>query len=190
MVDVDKNALRKTSFRDYEYFKDVDRVYLDFFQKLRAGIDNIVPCKPKRVKGNSQNWFDGEVLEKRRSRDKLFKAFKKRKLRIDKESNKKGKYDALKLIAAKKRSKTYWQTKELWNTLKSIGMPKKTVALYHKKPVTYDIKTMSKVFKDSISNLAESLLGKLPDPQFFEILIFSQDVWGNVHYVPEINLIF
>ena len=26
--------------------------------------------------------------------------------------------------------------------------------------------------------------------QFFEILIFSQDIYGNVHYVPEINLIF
>ena len=25
--------------------------------------------------------------------------------------------------------------------------------------------------------------------QFFEISIFSQDIWGNVHYVPEINLI-
>ena len=26
--------------------------------------------------------------------------------------------------------------------------------------------------------------------QFFQILIFSQDIWGNVHYVFEINLIF
>ena len=25
--------------------------------------------------------------------------------------------------------------------------------------------------------------------QFFEISIFSQDIWGNVHYVPEISLI-
>ena len=25
--------------------------------------------------------------------------------------------------------------------------------------------------------------------QFFEILIFSQDIWGNVHSIPEINLI-
>ena len=25
--------------------------------------------------------------------------------------------------------------------------------------------------------------------QFFELLIFSQDIWGNVHYVPEVNLI-
>ena len=86
-------------------------MYLDFFQKLRTGIDNVAPSKTKRVKGNSQNWFDGEVLEKCRSRDKLFKAFKKTRLRIDKESYKKTKYDTLKLIAAKKRSKTYWQTK-------------------------------------------------------------------------------
>ena len=26
--------------------------------------------------------------------------------------------------------------------------------------------------------------------QFFEILIFSQYIWKNFHYVPEINLIF
>ena len=25
--------------------------------------------------------------------------------------------------------------------------------------------------------------------QFFEILFFSQDIWGNIHYVREINLI-
>ena len=25
--------------------------------------------------------------------------------------------------------------------------------------------------------------------QFFEILNFNQDIWGNVHYVPEINFI-
>ena len=25
--------------------------------------------------------------------------------------------------------------------------------------------------------------------QFFENLIFSQDIWGNVHYVREVNLI-
>ena len=25
--------------------------------------------------------------------------------------------------------------------------------------------------------------------QFFEILIFSQDIWGNLHYIREINII-
>ena len=45
-----------------------------------------------------------ELLEKLRSRDKLFKAFNKTRLHISKELYKKVKYDALKSIAAKKAS--------------------------------------------------------------------------------------
>ena len=138
--------------------------------------DNVAPCNTKRVKGNTQNWFDGEVLEKLRSRDKLFKAFKKTRLHINKQLYKKAKYDAQKLIAAKKQtffdeklSEKVGKPKKLWNTLKSLGMPKKTVvsnfnAIDDNKSLTYDIKTMSKVFKDFFSNLAKSFLDKLPDP--------------------------
>ena len=141
-----------------------------------AVIDNVAPCKTKRFKGNTQNWFDGEVLEKRRSRDKLFKAFKKTRFHIDKELYKKAKYNAQKLIAAKKQaffgktlSESVGKPKELWNTLKSPGMPKKAVvsnfnAIDNTKSITHDIKIMSKVFKDFFSNLAESFLAKLPDP--------------------------
>ena len=48
-------------------------------------------------------------------------------------------------------------------------MPKKTVvsnfnAIHNKKSLTYDIKTMPEVFKDFFSNLAESILAKIPDP--------------------------
>ena len=83
-------------------------------------IDNVAPCKTKRVKGNTQNWFDGEVLEKLRPRDKLVKALKKTRLHIDKKLYKKAKYDAQKLIVTKK-SKHYlmktlrkcWQTKRI-----------------------------------------------------------------------------
>ena len=131
-------------------------------------IDNVAPCKTKRVKGNTQNWFDGEVLEKLRSRDK--------RLHIDKELYKKAKYDAQKLIAAKKQaffdeklSESVGKPKELWNTPKSLGMPRKTVvsnfnAIDDNKPLTYDIETMSKVFKDFFSNLAKSFIDKLLDP--------------------------
>ena len=56
------------------------------------------------MNGNNQNWFDGEVLKKLRSRDKLFKAFKKTRLHINKELYKKAKYDAQKSIAAKKKA--------------------------------------------------------------------------------------
>ena len=117
-----------------------------------------------------------EVLQKLRSRDKLSKAFKKAWLHIDKELYKKAKCVAQKLIAAKKQaffdeklSESVGKLKELWNTLKSLGMPKKTVvsnfnAIDNNKSLTYDIKTMSKVFKDFFSNLAKSFLDKLPDP--------------------------
>ena len=63
--------------------------------------DNVAPCKTKRVKEDTQNWFDGEVIEKFRSRDKLFKVFKKTRLHIDKKLNKNAKYDAQKYISGK-----------------------------------------------------------------------------------------
>ena len=43
--------------------------------------------------------------------------------------------------------------------------------------------------KKKLMSLLSALLStKLS--QFLEILIFSQDIWGNVHYLPEINIIF
>ena len=56
-------------------------------------IDKIAHYKSKRVKGNTQKRVDGEVLEKLNLRNKLFKKFKKSRLHIDKELNKKSKHD-------------------------------------------------------------------------------------------------
>ena len=55
------------------------------------------------MKGNTQKWFDGEVLEKLNLRNKLFEKFKKSRLHFDKELYEKSKYDALKLIASKNK---------------------------------------------------------------------------------------
>ena len=68
-----------------------------------------------------------------------------------------------------KLSENIGKPKELWSTLKSLGMLKKTVfsnfnAIDNNKSLKYNIKTMSNLFKDFFSNLAESLLAKLPDP--------------------------
>ena len=89
VVDTYKHALRKANFPNYEYFEDVYRAYSDFFIKLMTLIDNVAPCKTKRFKGNTQNWFDREVLEKPKSMDKLFKIFKKIRVHIDKKLYKK-----------------------------------------------------------------------------------------------------
>ena len=68
-----------------------------------------------------------------------------------------------------KLSENIGKPKELWSTLKSLVMLKKTVfsnfnAIDNNKSLKYNIKTMSNVFKDFFSNLAESFLAKLPDP--------------------------
>ena len=81
-------------------------------------IDNNAPCKTKQVKGNTQKWLDGEVFEKLRSRERLFKAFKKTRLHIDKELYKKAKYDAEKIIAAEKQA--FFDEK----LSESVGKPK------------------------------------------------------------------
>ena len=102
-ADYYKEALKQTGFPNYENFGDVNEAYSNFFQKLMTVTDKITPYKSKQVKGNTQKWFDGEVLEKLNLRNKLFKKFKKLRLHIDKELNKKSKYDALKLTPSKNK---------------------------------------------------------------------------------------
>ena len=66
-------------------------------------VDKLAPFKTKRVKGNSQKWFDGEVLESIALRDKLFKKFKRNKLNVDKESYNKSRNKSHSLTLQKKR---------------------------------------------------------------------------------------
>ena len=99
-----KEALKQIDFPNYENVGDVNEAYSNFFQKLMTIIDKISPYKSKRVKGNTQKRFDGEVLEKLNLRKKLFKKFKKPRFHIDKEVYKKSKYDTLKLVASKKQA--------------------------------------------------------------------------------------
>ena len=98
--------------------------------------------------------------------------------RIDRnlELYKKAKYDASKLITTKKKkffkeklSETIGKPKELWESLKSLGLPNKTVisnfnAIEQDNTLTHDTRSISKVFKNLFSNLAESLLTKLSKP--------------------------
>ena len=55
-----KEALGKVCFPN---FSDVNKAYENFIQKLMSVIDKLAPFKTKQVKGSSQEWFDGEVLE-------------------------------------------------------------------------------------------------------------------------------
>lgn len=164
-----KIPLKKVNFANYELFNDVNEAHSNFFKKVRAVIDNIEPCNTRRVKANTQKGFDGEVLENVNIRDKLFKRFQKSRLHTDKGLYKKVKYNTLKLITAKERqffddklSEYIENPKEIWQTLKSFDMPKKILisnfsAVESNNKLTFDKKTIPKIFQDFFLNLAESL---------------------------------
>ena len=91
-------------FPNYEDFINVNEAYSNFIQKFTSVIDEIAPCKIKRVKGNSKEWFDSVVSEGINNRGKLFKKFKKSRLPLDQENYKKTRYEVNKLIVEKKRN--------------------------------------------------------------------------------------
>ena len=175
-VDSYKEALKQLDFPNYETFDDVNGAYSKFFQKIMTVIEKIAPYRNKRIKRNTQKWFDTEVLEKVNARDKIFKKFKKSRLIIDKGLYKKAKYNASNLITTKEQaffkenlSETIGKPKELWESLNSLGMPNKTVisnfnAIEEGNTLTHDTRSISKIFKNVFSNFAESLLIKLSKP--------------------------
>ena len=77
--------------------------YSDFISKISKIIDNLAPMKQSRIKNNSQEWFDGEIMEKIAIRDKLFKKFKNAKLHVDNDIFKEAKKEVVDLINRKKK---------------------------------------------------------------------------------------
>ena len=68
-----------------------------------SAIGKVTPIKEKRVKKNSQEWFDGEIANEIKKRDELFKKFKKSRLHIDKDIYNGARYKVRKMIFDKKR---------------------------------------------------------------------------------------
>ena len=66
-----EEALKKVKFPNHENFININEAYSNFIQKLTSVIDEIAPCKIKRIKGNSKEWFDSVVSDGINNRDKL-----------------------------------------------------------------------------------------------------------------------
>ena len=56
---------------------DAIEAYDDFIQKIMVAIDLVASIKERRIKSNSREWFDGEIYEAIKIRDKLLKNFLK-----------------------------------------------------------------------------------------------------------------
>ena len=69
----------------------------------------LIPYKEVKIKNNTQDWFDDEVAEAIKLREKCLMRFKLTKLHIDEDLCKEAKYNAMNLIKNKKNQ--FYQTK-------------------------------------------------------------------------------
>ena len=91
-------------------------------------IHKVASIKERRVKQNSQEFFDGKIADEIKNRDKLFKKFKKSKFHIDKDIYNAARYEVRKMIFDKKRSffekklsESIGKPKDLWKELNPLG---------------------------------------------------------------------
>ena len=61
------------NFANYSEFDDVNNAFVDFSDKLMQAVDGIAPYREFRVKRHREDWFDGEIMERIKNRDKLLK---------------------------------------------------------------------------------------------------------------------
>ena len=172
-IDGYEKALVEINFPEYKKFDNVNDAYSNFIQKLMEVTDKVAPVKSKRIKRNSQEWFDSEISEKLIIRDKLFKKYKKIRLYVDKEIYKRTRYSVQNFIAKKKKEffekklkECVGKPKDLWKAIKSLGLPNKSAGCIVGAPaenqiVKHDNKSILETFKSFYSNLAGDLLAKL-----------------------------
>ena len=80
-----KEKLTKINFPYYNIFSNVNIAYLDLVEKILSVVNKISPCKNLRIKNNTHDWFDDEVAEAIKLREKHLKHFKSTKFRIHEE---------------------------------------------------------------------------------------------------------
>ena len=144
--------------------------------KVASVIDEIASIKEVRVKSNSQDWFDAEINEEIERRDKLLAKFKKSRSHSDNENYKTSRNKVQRMIKDKKNfvigklNDNIGKPKELWKSLKSLGLPSKesssaTICLEKDGILSFDPETNAEIFKDFYSNLANNPVKKLTTPQ-------------------------
>ena len=175
-ADLFEQELSRLNFPNYRNFNDINEAYNDFIQKIMNVIDKVTPLKERWVKRNSQEWFDGEIADEIKNRDKLFKKFKKSKLQIDKDIYNAARYKLQKMIINKKRAflenkltESIGKPKDLWKTLRSLGLSSKTSscevnALKINNKVEHDLNSVLEGFSNYYSTLGENLVKMLPKP--------------------------
>ena len=109
LPDLFEDTLTSINFLNFQNFNDTTEAFDDFIQKIMVAIDKVLPIKERRIKHYSQEWFDDEIFEAIKNRDKLLNKFQKSRLHIDKELHNVAQYKVHRLILNKK--KNYFENK-------------------------------------------------------------------------------
>ena len=94
------NALKIVQFPNYNIFSNVSVAYSDLLNDISDTMDSVAPIKEIRIK-NTQEWFDNEIAEAIKIREKYFRKFKKSNLQKDYNFHVEAKYNTQKLIKQK-----------------------------------------------------------------------------------------
>ena len=197
-----EDTLSALDFPNYENYDDIEIAYSDFVQKVTDVIDSIASNKQSKIKNNTQEWFDKEIADKIAIREKHFKTFKRTRVQIHHNIFKTSQNEVKKIIKQKKKQfyesklkENIGKPKELWKTLKGLGLPTKNTSssdIFLKEDGTniFSAKSTANKFKDFFSNLATNLVSKLPNPpkkfgetyfsSFYKTLKFE----GELTFVP------
>ena len=189
-------ALKAVQFPNYNIFLNVNVAYSDLPNKISDTIDNVAPIKKNRIKNKTQEWFDKEIAETIKTRDKYFKKFKKSNIQITCNFHNETKYNTLKLIKQKKNrffntklTENISKLKELWKPLKTIGLayiksPLTSICLNSKDNVTnFDDKKDANIFKKKFCALTENLLANFRPPLRFGLHLVWQYYKKNLKYL-------
>ena len=69
-ADLFEETLTSINFPNYHNSNDSTGAYDDLIRKIMVAKDEVAPIKERTIKHNSQEWFDGEISEATKSRDK------------------------------------------------------------------------------------------------------------------------
>ena len=95
------NAIKTVQFPNYSIFSNVNVAYTYLLNKISDIKDSVAPIKEIRIKNNTQEWFDNEIAEAIKIREKYFRKFKKSNLQKDYNFHVEAKYNTQKLIKQK-----------------------------------------------------------------------------------------
>ena len=143
---------------------------------LQDIVNEIAPMKDIWVKGNSKPWFDSDIMEAIRVRDKLKERFLRTKLHADHERFKVQRNSVQQQQQQKKKKtnfvrdqlqKNTKRPKEQWKVSKNIGLPSKAapiskICLKENHFPQFDDKQNANTFKNFYSKLPSELVEKLP----------------------------